>query len=324
MISKFDEDILLLNPVFMKQKEYWTAKLAGDITVTEISFVSKKELREEGDMEEYESLLPGDLTRRLTKLSKESALSLYIILTAALKTLIYKYTGKEDIGVISPLNKWKISEETINSRVYIHDRLKGDMTFKELILQTRKSVLEAYKNQDYPADRIIDFLFGIPEMPETPGTTENSGTPGDTSNRTHQYVSNIVCSLNMLHSARNAGEIKGRLSFIFQKEENQFKYVVRYDTGIYDKYYIEQISNHFTTVLANAIDDLDTTISTLSFLSEQERKTLIYGFNDVPEKEKKPVDKKIEALFSEQVERTPQKTAVVFEGEQHSYRELNE
>ncbi len=63
-------------------------------------------------------------------------------------------------------------------------------------------------------------------------------------------------------------------------------------------------------------------INEIDIIAEEERKTLLYEFNDT--KVDYPKEKTIHQLFQEQVERTPENIAVVFENQQLTYWELNE
>jgi non-ribosomal peptide synthetase component F len=62
-------------------------------------------------------------------------------------------------------------------------------------------------------------------------------------------------------------------------------------------------------------------LQTYHFLSEAERHQLLVEWNDT--QADYPQEQCIHQLFEEQVEKTPDATAVIFEGKQLTYRELN-
>ena len=78
---------------------------------------------------------------------------------------------------------------------------------------------------------------------------------------------------------------------------------------------------HFQTLLEGIVANPDQRISELPILTEAEKHQLLIEWNDT--KKDYPQDKCIHQLFEEQVERTPDATAVVFEDQQLTYRELN-
>ena len=159
MFRKIDENSLLFSAKFAKQKDYWLNKLPADIPGTEIfddysypvspgTSEESKEV-ETGKKEKRVNIaISNHLSQKLIKLAKNSDLSLYIILLAGIKALVYRYTHLEDITVISPVYVENVTDETINDLLLIYDTIIGDLTFKDLLLNISKSVVEAYENQE--------------------------------------------------------------------------------------------------------------------------------------------------------------------------------
>jgi len=291
--KSIDDNVLLFSTEFLEQREYWTKQLTTDVSNTEISFDCKYESQRDKkkDLKTMTLVLGHDTSGQLLKLGKQVDLSIYIMLLAALKSFIYRYTGNTDITVISPLNKFKIKEDTINSFVFIRDQLDGEITFKELVLKIRETLLQAYNHQDYPMGKFVEFLFGTP-----PG---ENGT----------FISNIVCALNTLHSDRNINQLPGGLAFLFEREENRFTCRISYDPGAYNDFYIHQVSKHFTGILEHVLRDVHIKISRVSYLSPQEKRRLLLDFSGT--EADYPREKTIPRLFAEQVEKTPDNIAVV-------------
>jgi non-ribosomal peptide synthetase component F len=156
------------------------------------------------DLKEISVSIPPDLGKQVIKMSKESDLSIYIFLLSILKILIFRYMFNEDSIVISPINKLKATVETLNDLLFIRNRVNETMTFKDLVLEVRRSVLDAYENQDYPFYKILESLF-----------------PGMLPLEAHgQGLSRVLCSLRELHGDeyRNVENINTTLSFCFFKE----------------------------------------------------------------------------------------------------------
>ena len=77
----------------------------------------------------------------------------------------------------------------------------------------------------------------------------------------------------------------------------------------------------FSALLKAMVADDAQTIDRLPMVSEEEREQVLYGWNET--KAEFPSEKCVHELFEEQVRRSPQATAVVFEKEELSYGELN-
>ncbi|MCP4154900.1 MAG: hypothetical protein GY757_44670, partial [bacterium] len=182
MLKPIDEITLLTSSRFIQQKEYWMSKLDGTAETT-IPFRKGAE-EETGEGTAKEPLdIPAGTTARLMTITKKSPLPIYIILMGVLKTVIHHYTGETDIVVISPVFKEKVTKATLNNSVFIRDRLKdkGNMTFKELLLSTRQSTLEAYKHQDYPSEK-LPVLFS-----------------GNNTGGKRRWISDIECRMTNIH-----------------------------------------------------------------------------------------------------------------------------
>lgn len=106
------------------------------------------------------------------------------------------------------------------------------------------------------------------------------------------------------------------------------EYCCSYNLEIFDNSSIEKMLRQFDTFLQKIISHLKEIatnpkqpISELPLLTEQELSQLLVEWNNT--EIEYPQDKCIHQLFEEQVEHTPDAVAVVFEGEQLTYRELN-
>jgi non-ribosomal peptide synthetase component F len=97
--------------------------------------------------------------------------------------------------------------------------------------------------------------------------------------------------------------------------------VIVYSTDLFDASRIERMTGHFLNLLGEVAADAGKRLDELSMLSEGERHQLLMEWKDAAVDYP---DKCVHQLFEEQVERTPDAVAVVFEGEQLTYRELNE
>ena len=290
---------LLFSSRFMKQKEYWKTKLSGDLPGISLPFNGKEggtvELRTRtGGRSAAGISIPADLSRLLIKRGKNSELSIYIILLAALKTLIARYTGMEDIVVVSPVYAAHVTAHTINDRLFIRDRFAGDIAFKELLLKVRQSVLEAYENQDYPAEKLVEGK---------------------------EFSPGISCLLRNIHEDNKdiiTADGTG-IYFSFDRTGEDINGKIYYPPDLYQDYFIKQMSKHFTSLLAITLETIDIPISVISFLAEEEKAQLLYEFNTPAQRQ--PQEKSIDELFTEAAAEMPDRTAVVTP--HVTYRELN-
>ena len=104
--------------------------------------------------------------------------------------------------------------------------------------------------------------------------------------------------------------------------EGMFKIHYDYLAEKFTEHEIKKIHEHICNLLFSAIEDDSKKIYELNILSQEEKNTLLFEFNDTAVYY--PKDKCVHQLFEEQVEKTPDKVAVVACDKTLTYKELNE
>ncbi|RFT61149.1 hypothetical protein D0U04_30685, partial [Bacillus clarus] len=95
----------------------------------------------------------------------------------------------------------------------------------------------------------------------------------------------------------------------------------QYNAHIYDDASIERMRNHLIQIMQQVVNNPQIDIHELELATAEEKMQILEVFNDTAAEY--PREKTIHQLFEEQVERTPDHIAAVFEGQQLTYRELN-
>ncbi|MEW6738133.1 MAG: amino acid adenylation domain-containing protein, partial [Acidobacteriota bacterium] len=94
-----------------------------------------------------------------------------------------------------------------------------------------------------------------------------------------------------------------------------------YCLDLFDEITIERMARHFTRLLTAIVENVSQPLWQLPLLSESECQQLLIEWNDTTVDY--PNDKCVHQLFEEQVQRTPDATAVLFESERLTYQQLN-
>ncbi|MCK5055449.1 MAG: amino acid adenylation domain-containing protein, partial [Candidatus Aminicenantes bacterium] len=292
----------------VKEKKYWLEQLSGDLVKSffpyDLSGVKEEEPR--NCSRAVESInFPNDLVLKLEKISSGIDIKLHMVLTAGLVLLLNKYTGNRDVLSGSPVLKQEIEADFINSILVFRNRLEENMSFKELLLQVRETIISASENQNFPTEVLPDLL-NIPVY-------ENEFPLFD-----------VVLLLENIHDKSYLKDIDYNMLFSFRRSPDRIEVVIEYNSQKYSKRIIEQIFSHFVRIMERALTDLNVKLADIDMLSEQERQQLLLDFsaNDIDF----PRDKTFQQLFEEQVGKTPQDIAVVAQGADRilSYKELNE
>ena len=163
----------LKGEILETQLNYWKSQLSDAVPLLELptDFSRPAIQTYKGDYQPI--LLNRSLTAKLKRVSRQEGASLFMILLAAFQTLLYHYTGQEDIIVGSPIanrNRADISGLIgfFLNTLALRTKLGGNPTFREIFKQVRETALSAYLHQDIPFEMIVDELQSVRDLSYTP------------------------------------------------------------------------------------------------------------------------------------------------------------
>jgi non-ribosomal peptide synthetase component F len=249
-----------------------------------------------------------------------------MVLLTALNVLLYRYTSQEDIVIGTTVaGRGHPELESIMGlfieTLAIRNYPSGDKTFREFLKEVRAQTLAAYKNEEYPFRELIKK------------TT-------DASDMSHNPLFNVMLIVQNVDMAKL--EVEGltfnpypyyskvsKLDMTLEavEIEEEIKFHIEYSTALFKRETIERLAGHFVNILREAAANPEQSISQINILSQEERRRILEEFKGShwkPESHKYPKNKRIEALFEQQVEKSPDNIAVVYEEQQLTYRQLNE
>lgn len=266
--------------------------------------------------------LSRELLDGLKTLSRNEGVTLFMTLLGSLQTLLYRYTGQPDIPVGSPISG-RTSAETesligffVNTCVF-NSRLSGNFKFKDLLKQVREVVLEAHAHQNLPFERLVEALQPERNLSYSPlfqVMFALQNTPLQS-----ERLPGVNLSILEYETDRTQGF---DLTLILIETDRGLIGTFEYDSSLFEARTIRRIINHFKSLLQAVITEPETRLSQIEFLSETERRQLLFDWNRT--QAEYPQDSLFHQLFEAQVERTPDITAVNCVGRQLSYRQLNE
>jgi len=296
---------LNLSPV-SNEKEYWLNRLAAPLPKTEFPFYIAHPAKEKIaiDTRTIEWDVDGNLFSSINALSKDSDVRLYMILTASLVTLLYKYSGSDDIVLGAPIYKQEIEGDFVNTILVLRNRIDHNMTFKELLLQVRESILEATKNQNVSMESLMEEL-GIPFFKDS----------------LFPLFSTAILVEN-IHLREYLQHINIDTLFSFSKESACLEGKIEYNASRYEPSYMEKIVTHFNFLLSRLLSNVDSPIGDAEVLSEDEKKQILEDFNNT--QRDMPIDRTIHSALKTQVEKNPGKAAVKIENNCLTYKDLDE
>jgi hypothetical protein len=107
--------------------------------------------------------LSEELSHKLKSLARESRVTLFVVLLAGFKTLLYRYTSQHDIVVGSPTaNRRPVETEALIgcfiNLLALRTDLSGDPSFRELLGRVYRTTMEGLAHQETPFDLLVQEL----------------------------------------------------------------------------------------------------------------------------------------------------------------------
>ncbi|WP_322745353.1 non-ribosomal peptide synthetase [Nostoc sp. LEGE 12447] len=268
-------------------------------------------------------IIPQAIADALQSFSQQEGVTLFMVLLAAFKTLLYRYTGQTDLLVGTPVANRTHSEIEnllgcfVNTLVLRTD-VSGEPSFRELVKRVRDTALAAYTHQDFPFEQLVKEL-----QPER----TLSHTPLFQVMFVFQDAPILALQLPNLTLAPlmiDNGTAKFDLTLYVEDTKQGLIGFLEYNSELFHADTINRMVGHFQTLLESIVANCDRSISKLPLLTPTEQHQLLVEFNQNSlEISHSQLEKCLHHLIEAQVEKTPDAIAVIFADKKLTYRELN-
>ncbi|MER7644101.1 non-ribosomal peptide synthase/polyketide synthase [Streptomyces sp. NPDC126522] len=266
--------------------------------------------------------LPTATGHALRDLSGATGTSMFMLFQAATAALLNRLGAGDDIPLGAPI-AGRTDEALadlvgffVNTLVLRTDVSGDELTFRELLGRVRESSLAAFEYQDLPFDRVVEAL----NPPRVAGRNPlfqvmlgyHHRPDGDPD----------VLGLTTEWFDMDTGMAKFDLHFTFVDETGSDRVVLllEYATDLFDASTAERIAARMARLLNHAAAEPDRAVRDFDLLADTERALVLGEWNATEH----PVPATtLPELFRAQVARTPDATALVFEGESLTYAELD-
>jgi len=305
---------------FSRQLDYWKQQLAGAPALLPLPTDFPRPPMQRFQGAACPIHINVELTKQLQALSNHTGATLFMTLLSSLAILLARYSGQSDIVIGSPIaNRTHSQTESligffINTLVLRLD-LSGNPSVETVLQQARRVALEAYNHQEIPFEQLVEELNPERNLSHAPlfqVILELQDEP----------ISNLQLSgLTVTQLELEKVNAKFDLSLILEKTAQGLVGEFKYNTDLFKVSTIERLIGHFKKLLDGVVKTKRQSIYELPLLTEAEQQQLLAWNNTATDY---PTDKTIVDLFEQQVEKTPDNIAVVFEKQQLSYCQLND
>ncbi|MGB8841844.1 MAG: amino acid adenylation domain-containing protein, partial [Aliidongia sp.] len=192
--------------------------------------------------------------------------------------------------------------DSVVNTLVLRARLGEVDSFRDLLVQVKKTALSAYAHQDLPFEDLVQELVPVRDPSRHP----------------------IFQVMMVMQNAATAAEhvtAKVDLTLVLQESNEGLKGGLEYATDLFDEATVVRFGGHLTRLLEQVVGAPQARLGQLDILSPGERHQLLEEWNAT--QATYPHDRCVHELFEEQAERTPDAVAVAFEDQKLTYRQLD-
>ncbi|WP_196279298.1 non-ribosomal peptide synthetase [Catellatospora vulcania] len=307
------------------QVEFWRGALAGLPEELALPYDRARPAVPSHRGGEVRFEISVDLHRRLLDVAREHQVTVFMVVQAALAVALSRSGAGTDIPIGTPV-AGRLDEAVhdlvgffVNTLVLRTD-LSGDPTFAELLGRVREADLAAFAHQDVPFERLVEvlnparstarhplFQIMLAVDTETTGQCDLTGVEAS-----EERLAADVAKFDLVFNLRQRPTGDGTASGI----DGSLEYAI----DLFDDDTARVLVDRVLRVLHNALSAPGDPIGALGILGAQERELLLHRWNDTSHTV--PADC-LPDLFEAQARATPGAVAVVHEGGQLTFAELN-
>jgi fengycin family lipopeptide synthetase D len=305
---------------FKESENFWIEQFAEDIPVLNLPTTFPRPATKDYSGNLLEKDLNINITKKIRNICKMYNITPNIFLLSAFYILLYKYTEQNDIIIGTPIIGRELPELNSVIGMFVNTlplrlKINGNSSVLTFLNKLKEKCAEDFSHQDYPFDTLVTKI----------------NAPRDTSRnflfdvlftyQTNNYSQIHFDGISAIHYRPDSNTSKFDISLEVLPTKDDFHLTFEYCTKLFDKAYIEDFSNHYIQTVISILDNINEKLSAISILSDDERNKVLYSFNNTAMQY--TTTKNLANLIEEQVKKTPDNIAIVFEKQTLTYDELN-
>ena len=298
----------------------WKEKLAGAAPTLDLPLDRPRPQSQSFNGSRLPLRIPVELIRKLKMFCRRHNTTNFIVLLAAFKALLNRYTGRKDVIVGSPTaGRNRVDIESVvglfTNMLVLRTELSSDLSFQELLASVRATVTSALTHQDLPFGVLVEELNPERDLSHTPLFQIVFSFQEDPRGL-HRAPGLVVKQMEV--DARTA---KFDLVLDFRNTGEELVATLEYDADLFEETTIRRMAGHFLNLLAGGLASPEQRLWELPLLSNEERENL--APSRTPPASDRRYDRLAHTLFEDHADRTPDAVALVYGEEWITYCELN-
>ena len=306
---------------YKEQRDYWNNRFTGNIPMLNMTFDFERPNVQSFEGDKIGFYISKEQSGEIGKLAQKMGTTIYMLLMSMLYVLLYRYTDQEDI-IIGTLVNGRTHAEIegivgmfVNT-LAIRNNPSKNKTFTEFLLEVRKNMMEAYSNQDYQYEELIDTVGIDRDISRNPLI-----------DIVFNYISSPTQRIELADLEIESYEFNTKKSIfditVTATDGTQgIRIDFEYCNALYKMETIQGMIDCFQTMILDVLEEPTKKLMDIKLMNENRLSEVLVEFN--PTKVDYPYEKTIHELFEERVIMCPNQIAVEYEDSSLTYIQLNE
>ncbi|MFC0431834.1 non-ribosomal peptide synthetase [Kutzneria buriramensis] len=269
--------------------------------------------------EHFTFVWDADLQAGLGDLARACGASVFMVVHAGLTALLSRLGGGPDIPIGTPIagRTDQALDDLVGffvNTLVLRVTTEGDPSFRDLVARVRERSLDAYAHQDVPFERLVEVLNPVRSLAYHPlfqTMLAWQNTPGSEVE---------LPGLTVTERPVGTGTAKFDLWISLTERPDGIHGQTEFNAEVFDRATVNAVLARLVILLRQAVADPERRLSALDVLTTAERDRLETTWSGATQHLPSVT---VPDLFQAQAQRSPNHPALVFEGEQLTYAELD-
>jgi amino acid adenylation domain-containing protein len=317
---QYSESVSLRNKFPAEQIAYWKQQLEGAPASLDLPIDRARPAEQTFSGASHTFSIAKSEVERLRNLGQSRGASLFVTLLSVFNILLSRYSRQDDVIVGTEVLGRNGTEfdkiiGPLENLLVLRTDLSGNPSFVDLLVRVGDVVRAASAHQDVPFEVLLD------ELPLDLDLSRNPLFQAAFQLRHVRLGTQWSAEASAIPFEVEDGIERFDLSLDLTERSDAIVAKLSYNTDIFEKATIVRMAEHFSTLVAGVAADPTGRIFDLQLLGEAERNKILIEFNATARDY--PRSLCMHDFFEQQVERTPEATALICQHELLSYAELN-
>ncbi|MCP4215911.1 MAG: amino acid adenylation domain-containing protein [bacterium] len=290
-----------------RQEEYWLKQFSHVPPVLHLPADFPRPAVQQFDGADIRVYLSTDETAALKELARQSEATLYMVLTAAFSMLLSRLSGLEDVVVGTSTAGRRHADLQAIMGMFVNTLPlrfcpESDKTVSAFLKEVKEVTLDAFENQDYPFEELVQKLELSRDIGSNPlfdflFVLQNQASYKESVSDISSEIEDGPARAAKFDMSLTAVEMGANLLLDFN-----------YCTQLFTGKTVKGFARYFKRLLVAIAGNPAQQLHQIELLTPEEKRHLIMDFNQTAEDY--PADKTLNQLFRAQAEKYPASTAL--------------